>query len=261
MNKTYFLVGGASLASLAIGGAGGYLYARKTITDQVEDRIAEEVDKAKAYYAVLMAHVATSPENYTVKDIDEEVVAEDIEPEVEEEELSEADKRVITNGQKALVNYQGYAEKPALSSLVENNIFSKNMPKKQLPPRDPTGKFLPKSAQPENSTPEETPYMIPQEEYLTNDMDHNQETLMYFGNDSTLIAVADNTSVDINCVGEVNLTLFPEEPEGTARFIYVRNEGLGIDYEIQLTDESLSEYMGLGGDEVDESESDLLYQN
>jgi hypothetical protein len=265
VNKTYLIVGGVSVVSLVAGTGGGYLIAKKRFDAEIETRIDEEVEKTKRHFTILLEEARVKPEE-DIPEIDDED-DEDTSGE-EKEELTEADQAVIEKGRKtlaeasrAMTNYQGYATKPPLEE-VANNIFTADAAKrvstkkKPLPPRDAAGHFVKQSD--DEAVTNDDPSIITHEDFLLNELDYEQENLKYFVNDKTLIQVYDNESVDIGRVGEVNLTLFPDVPEGEPSIICVRNPGLGIDYEIQLTNESLTVYMGLGEDDegLDDDEDD-----
>lgn len=276
MNKTILIAGGTAVVSLAVGTAGGYLIAKKRFEDKVGEEIAREVDATKKYYSVLLMQAKEqkpdSPADIPKREEDPEELDDESEP--DEEELSAADKAAIAKGraqlvreakkttsrhaaEKVLTDYQGIStkivgeNKPPLGTLVDRNIFAdapKN-PTKNLPPRGPGGAFRKQTAREVENDP---PQIIDAETFLLNDMGHDQQSLLYFINDKTLVLVADpSEAVDINLVGEVNLTLFPDVPEDEPSMIYVQNDGMSTDYEIKRMPESLTAYIGLGenGDE------------
>lgn len=269
IEKKYLIVGGASVASLAVGGAGGYLIAKRKFERRLDGLIALEVEKTKKYFNVLLAaarytNVVASDQSAAEATALDQDVTDD---ESQDSELTEADKAAIAKGRmalgnaaKALTDYRGFSDKdkPSLEDVVSNNIFSSNgTPKKQLPPRGPGGKFVPKEVAP---NAEQTPYIITQEEYLLGEMDFEQKQLRYFKDEDTLIdpEMGDAETVDNGVIGEVNLTLFPDVGEGEVSIICVRNEGLQVDYEIQMVTESLTAYMGLGDDygDLDDEEAE-----
>lgn len=259
MNKTILIAGGAAVASLAAGGVGGYFLAKKKFDATLDDLIALEVEKTKKYYSVLLMQAREKPESLeelATEDAGGEGGADEEECVTPREGWSEAVQAAkesgrastANNASKAMVDYQSYATKPPLSEVVPSNIFAKDKSKKELPPRDPqTGHFLPKNTVEPTQT--DDPYLITHEEFLQGEMEYDQENLFYFIRDETLIMVADNESVDIDRVGEVNLTLFPKTPKDEPSIICVRNDGLQIDYEIHLRHDSITEYLGLGEDE------------
>jgi len=240
----------------------------------MDDLIAAEVDKTKKYFSVLLMEARSakpeSPTDIPVEDDDEELELE-AEDSEEERELTEADERAIAKGRKvlrdastALTNYQGFAAKPSIEELVQNNIFTKEASKKPtLPPRGPHGQFVARdSVHDEQEEAHPAPYLIMMEDYLLNDMEFEQKQLRYFVRDKTLIDPEDNDeAVDNAVVGEDNLTQFPQAPKDEMSIICVRNEGLRTDYEIRLVHESLTEYMGLGEEDEDADDDEFVYQD
>lgn len=274
MNKTALIVGGASVASLAVGATGGYFYAVKRLTTQFDEKLDNEIAETKKHYSLLLMQAQKPASPADIPRHEEEPPGADVELEDDHEELTPEDQAAIAKGReslaaakRALTDYNGVSKKPSSGEVVENNIFSNNKTK-TLPPRDPTnGKFLPKGATPARQA-EQTPYQISQEDYLLNDGEYEQKTLLYFRKHNTLIDKEDTDQVvEISEIGEVLLTLFPDVPEDEASIICVRNEWLERDYEITATDEDLTEFYGLGendgGEEVpdeydDEDEDDEL---
>lgn len=286
MNKTILIAGGAVVASLAVGAAGGYFVAKKRFNDELPAIIDHEVEAVKKHYSLmLMAAKNGKPESPA--DIPKQPAAVGTEPsestdasakhsdpedgDVEEreyEEPTEADLAVMEKGRqtlrdaaRALVDYQGISTQAVTDSapptLVQNNIFDNESKKrKSRPPRDPsTGHFRKQTTR---EAVNEPPQIIDAEAFLLNDEEFEQESLLYFIRDRTLVHEADPTdSVDIAIAGEVNLTLFPQEPEGEPSMIYVRNSGLSILYEIKRMSGSITDYLGLGensdGDEIGKS--------
>lgn len=261
MNKTYLIAGGTAVVSLAAGATGGYFLAKKKFDETIEGLIAFEVRKTQARYEELLATAQASVEETTaVAVIEDEPLVLEAE-DSGEEVITPADQKIIDNANVALVNYQGVKPNPPLDEVVARNIFTDttgHKPKKKLPPRDAeTGKFRPKKsvpAQPKADSSNDDPYKITEEEFLLNDGEYTQQNLLWYANDQTLVDLEDNNeAVDVGRVGEVNLTLFPEERDpNVSPTIFVRNDALQTDYEIRLTLESLTEAMGLG-----ESDSDL----
>lgn len=249
MNKTYLIVGGASAASLAVGGAGGYFLAKKKFSERLEALIDIEVDKTKKVYSLLLMQAektANPPQVVTAPDEDEQL---ELEAEDPPEELSEADKKTVRRGQRALVDYQSFGGKVNTGEIVANNIFSDDASraKKAMPPRGPGGKFMPKTAPVEENTTKASdgaPYLIEPEVFLANEPDHEQESLLYFVNDDTVVLTADpNEAIDNARVGETNLNCFPP---GESPVIFVRHDGMQIDYQITRVEESLTAFMGMG---------------
>lgn len=253
MNKTVLIAGGVGLAALASGAAGGYFFAKDKFGKQLDGLITLEVLKTKKYYdaivesreiqiANLQAMMASDPEVY----VDEDVPTTD-----ENDDDEPSDEEIIAQQEaiSALVNYQGYAKKPDLAELASrttSNIFDMSPAgKKTQPIRDPeTGKFVPKAGP--------RPYLITPEDFLINEPEHEQESLFYFQNDDTAVLVADpNEVIDNAILGKENLLSFPEYEEPAV--IYVRHEGLEVDYQVTRNLNSLTEHMGMGEDDLEEA--------
>lgn len=270
MNKTFLIAGGTAVVSLAVGTAGGYFIAKKRFEDGLPEIINNETEAMRKHFSVLLMEARngkpSSPADIPRRE-DEDPEGADALPDPDElsdeeetEEFSDEDKVVYGNAQRALTDYQKIStqivrDQPRKPEVVTNNVFDTAKSVRPLPPRGPGGKFRPKTVREENSEP---PELIDAEVFLSNDSGNDQESLLYFINDKTLVLTADpNEGYDVNKVGEVNLTLFPNVPEGEASMIYVSNMGLGIDYEIKRMDESLTDHLGMGenGEDLDHDTS------
>lgn len=257
MKKTYLIIGGASAVSLAAGAAGGYLFAKKRFEEILQETVAREVLATKKYYAIQLAE-ARSGKPEDPADIVEPSLDEQDHTDGPDEELTEKDKAVIAKGRKvldeaskAMTDYQGLSASPGNGHVVTNNIFTTEAARKpKLPPRDDTGKFLPKSAVVEEIS---SPHMISGDDFLANDPEHEQESLLYFANEDTLVSAADyNEVIDSDLVGD-NLSFFPDDIPSV---IYIRNEKLHIDYQITRTHDNLTEALGLGESDADMPDED-----
>lgn len=285
MNKTILIAGGAAVASLAVGAAGGYLVAKKRFDKQLPEIVEREIAGVKKYYSVMLMEAKSgkpaSPADIVknAESLDDESEDWDAETQPDEPEgLSEKDKEAIAKGREHLskakrameakTDYNAIStEKVKASSkgLIERNIFDndeKNVfdnigsKKKELPPRDPqSGRFQSTHTDqtvPAQREPEQDPYIISQEEFLQNEFEYEQESLHWYIRNKTLVLSADiQEAVDIKLVGEGNLTLFPEDvPRDQPNILCVRNEVKQIEYEILLTHGDLTADIGLGlGDE------------
>jgi len=276
MNKTVLIAGGASVVSLAIGGTAGYFIAKSKFDKTINDLIAIEVDKTRKHFSDVTEKLEEELRELKDSEDDEQEVAS--EPDDEPSDLSseldrKAAEKLKANAKTALTNYQGIStgqvlngpEKPDLQSLVNKNIFEKgNQGQKPPQPRNEKGRFRPRHSQEDVSESEnDPPQLISEEEFLANDPENEQESALYYIRDKVVVLTADlSEEIETAVIGEVNLTLFPEDDP---RVIYVRNSGLNIDYQVTLTESSLTKDMGMGEDEHDadseESELDDEYAN
>lgn len=291
MNKTILIAGGTAAASLAIGAAGGYLYAKRRFNDSLPEIIDTETAAVKKHYSVMLME-AQSGKPASPADIPKQnsktllgltetlqLVVSDSEEEDDENgegpsepiELTDADKKAMEKGRRilreakaALTDYgkistTAVAEKPPIGGVIASNIFDQaaNAKRKPRPPRDPQGHYRKRTPRELENDP---PQIIEVDVFLQNEAEAEQESLLYFIRDKTLVQEADpSEAVDIAWVGEVNLTLFPQVPEDEPCMIYVHNTALGIMYEIKSISDSLTEYLGLGENGGDEPEDDAAY--
>lgn len=269
MNKTVLIAGGASVASLAAGGAAGYLYAKRKFHAQIGGIVEAEVDKTKKYFSVLLAEARSgkpaNPADVLTRTSEDDELPLEAEGDVaDQEELTEADEKAIEKGRerlarasKALKDYAAFSKNvEGKTEVVVNNIFDNGdkKAKKTMPPRGPGGKFV---STRDAADKEQTPYLIDQNAFLINENEETQRNLLYFREEDTLLDLENgNEPVDAVLVGEVNLTLFPEPDEHGYSAIYVRNERLETDYEIRLMTESLTGFLNLDGDIPDFDEVD-----
>jgi hypothetical protein len=274
MNKTIIIAGGACVASLAAGGAAGYLIAKNQLSKMFDDRMERELEETRRHYGRLLAKSREEQKpsleelaQNLEKKIEEAPPVEDDEPSDEEIMRQQALRK---RGKAALVDYQGISTKKTTeaakaATIADNterhNVFGD-------PPRGKDGKFLPR--QHEESDPPaqqqgekdypvtDPPYQISALSFVTNVQGHEQENLKWFPKNNALIKVFDGEIEDyeIERVGQSNLNAFDlSAPEEKLQEIFVRNDQLEMDYEITLTWGSLEEYMGmdeLGSDELEE---------
>jgi hypothetical protein len=243
MNKVVLVAGGTAVVSLAAGAAGGYFFAKNKLGKEFDARLTEEIDATKRHYALIQMERDSgkpdSPLDIPLRDEDEELL---------EEGVPETDPVVEEKAKQALVDYQGVSSKSNVfdkkTEIAKSNVFDK---KPELPPRDDNGRFVPRQTPDEERVP--APYLIEPDEYLANAVEHHQdEMLRWYADEETLVNHGDE-EVDIDWVGMKNLELhnFPQGDEnGGGRHIYVRNEGMKEDFQIQLCGDSLAESAGFG---------------
>lgn len=89
--------------------------------------------------------------------------------------------------------------------------------------------------------PEDKPHPIPKDWY-TNDMDYHKDTLVYYVKDDILTDMLDNEVCIEDVIGREVLNHFGDD--GDKDLAYVRNEKLGMDYEIVLDERPFSSVLG-----------------
>lgn len=200
MNKTYLLVGGASIVSAVAGAAGGYILARKQLEAEYAEFAQKEIAQAKRFYAAVKKSGPFETPESAVK----ELIGED---------------KQLDAAVKALTNYQGVPVAKATvaedgAGLIVKNVWQQ--PKPSLRDVD-----------------ENYPHVIDEDEYLANESNHDQISLTWFAGDKVLVDDKDDPIDDDKMQEVVGNTLkaydsMPEE----AHILYVRNNDLKLDFEI-----------------------------
>lgn len=121
------------------------------------------------------------------------------------------------------------------SNVVESNLLTDNL-FENPPEQDP--ELL---GNEENVRNPDRPYVIPVANWMTNDTDYDQITLTFWADDDVL--ANDDGSIINDVEGYVGITnlhrfgFLSEDPET----VYVRNERIGVDYEITKDERNYSE--------------------
>lgn len=296
MNKSILIISGASAGSLAAGGTAGYFYAKHRIGKAFDEQLETELESAREFYqrqnqskidrliqtidelkARLELLENPTPQDPADADISAAELQEQTKVDLEAKAKAEARRH---KGGKALVDYNGISTgkvlqepKPALDSLVNTNVFDENgdtvpskielfadAPRKdkpQLPPREPNGRFTPRSSRddddPTDNEPDpddgdyaDEPYIITANQFARGKEGYEQESGNYYVLDDTAVDVTGEV-IENDVLGEGNLKLFPEE-EDDESVLYIRNDKLKMDYQITLSTESLTAVTGFTDD-------------
>jgi len=107
--------------------------------------------------------------------------------------------------------------------------------------------------------------------FLANVQEHHQRSLLWFVRNQVLCEKLDGEvdDFDIDRVGGLdedgvcqNLTKFDEKiPKDEPNYIYIRNDDLEEDYQVQLVFGTLEEYMGMGEYDEDVETGNLRHHN
>jgi hypothetical protein len=89
------------------------------------------------------------------------------------------------------------------------------------------------------------PYIITHDEYFAAEKEYDTQSLTYYEDDDTLVNENDKPVDDLDLVGEDHLARFGHGSKDR-KIVYVRNDKLGIDFEIVLAKGSYLEALGLG---------------
>jgi hypothetical protein len=213
--KTALALGATSVVFLNVGAAIGYFFAKEKLGKEFDERLEREVAAAKKFYSKL--HKRDEHDITTI---------------VETPESLPVEREAI----QAMKMYQGHKAQDDASSdeeieyetvkthtgeeIVENNIFDSS-------PNDVENYEDLVMSRDENS-----PYILTLAEYMNNDPDHEQSSLVYFQTDGILVDERDEVVEDPDkIVGDDNLVRFGHF-SGDPKVVYVRNLELQHDFEI-----------------------------
>lgn len=194
----YALVGGG----LVVGGAVGYLVAKKALEKRYQALANEEIESVKEVYARRNKTEGYATPGDVLK-TQEKLEKLGYVSEVPAEELGKAFvKKVLkrTETEDAVVEE---------TVTVETNVF-------KAPENDPT-----------------IPYLIDADIFMLNQNEWQQHTLTYYEEDNVLVDDQDIPLDDVNAlVGKDNLTAFGEVDGLDKNVVYIRNEVNEVDFEI-----------------------------
>lgn len=262
MNKTVLITGGASVASLAVGAAAGYFYAKNTLTKKIgaefDERLDREIDATKRHYGLLLTNAKSgkpdSPFDIPVTRSAPKAVVEVARI---EETVNTAVNQATDQIQKIMTDYRGASSKnPVVADVVKNNLFKDDKKKPPLPPRNEHGKFV-KRTKEEEEQDAEGPELISSDEYLRDEYNLEMGSLRWYSKDKTLLDYADE-EVDLALVGGPEmLTNFPTDyVDGAERSICVRNMGYGWQWDITLMDDDEGALAGFEHNQLDQTDDE-----
>ena len=206
MNR--YILMAALAVSFTVGVTSSQIVARKRIAQQFDERLDVEIADFKSRYAL----------NDFKPDTDRNYV-----PPKDVEELRVVDEGVITEEQvkENLTNY---------GAMYENEID-----KAEAMAPEPG----PKVRNVFDSPQQEIPYLISEEEYNAGDTDHEQVEIRYFKDDDVALDDLHEIVDDIDQKwGSAYITFISDNP-----MIWIRNPVLKIDYEIDISDANVADYL------------------
>ena len=226
----------AGVVGAAVGGAVAYFVTAKKLNAKFEEQMVEEIAEARAFYSNLNK-VKEDGSNLTPQEV---LAARHGEEAVE-----------------ALRTYQGRPEEPVLEGEPYDNIrdeeqiqrLEKRAFKKRVVTED--GTMMATTVQETSATErnvfrddtfdleeeikyrtEDAPYIITHDEYFAGDLEYDTSSLTYYEKDDTLTDEHDKPLEQTDkIVGDDHLVRFGSGSKDK-NVVYVRNDRLGIDYEI-----------------------------
>jgi hypothetical protein len=238
-------------AALSIGAVGGYLFAGKKLKAMYEELADEQIAEAKQFYADLYKvnedgsprspmdileernpEAAEALRSYQGEEFipaDRPKTAEEIDE--EDRLLAGAEVRAMQNGKKA-------AEREAAVVIEETvvNVFT-----------DDTFDL----AEEMKHRTEDAPYIIHHDEFFAGDKNYETASYTWFETDNVLVDERDQPITEVEkMVGDDHLSRFGSGSKDP-NIVYVRNDRLGIDFEISKSEGSyLENVLGIPKDEA-----------
>ena len=219
MNQNHLTLG-VSAVALAVGAAGGYLFARKQLELKYEELAQREIAEAKEFYARLY-----KKEGFETPERAAETLGVDVDGEPEPERHLR-----LVKAAEAMQTYQVDGDQTT-GEVV--NVF-------QRAAEDDADIVEPVGEQ-------DVPYVIKQATYMEGDQNYTQCTVTWYQLDGVLSDERDEPIDDVDeKVGLNNLQRFGQR-SGQPHVVYVRNDADGIDYEILRSEGSFAkEVLGIG---------------
>ena len=222
MQRETAIVIGVSITSTVIGAVSGYFYTKRQLRDEYEAIAQEEIEQAKNFYSALN------------KKVDFETPTQAAEKLIPAEERVVITDETASKAAKATAIYQGMVSAPKSADVVEEivvaeettNIFVNGEP---LNPDDFD------LEEERNNRVNGFPHIVTKAEYDENECDNEQQVLTYFSGDDTLVD-EDEKPIDRveETVGVANLQRFGAGSEDP-NIVYIRNDSIGVDFEILLS--------------------------
>lgn len=260
MQKATIVAVVGTSATTVISATAGYFYAKKKLSGHYAEIAEQEIKEAREYFTKLEKRGDFETPEAAVK----KLVPEDTDV------IVEAPSR--TKAEEAMARYQGQNVKvvsdpsevaPAAEKDPEPEVVVETVEEKT------TTRVL-FEGQPLN--PDEfdieaerdlrrngVPYVVSQEEYDANPDQNEQIVLTYFAFDDVLVDEEEREIDDVERrVGQANLTRFGHGSNDPV-IVYVRNEQLGLDFEILRSEGSYAEEV-LGLDQTDMINNDERMQ-
>ncbi len=241
----------ASVVSISAGAAAGYIYAKKELEQEYNDRvnreIAEETKRLRQRYKD--GEYADPIELLRAKQGDEAVEALSEEaraahrvysgdsPEVE----SDAEDEALAARAAARAGIQENRDGTAVVVADKVNVFADHVP------TESEGWDYEVERAARDANPGD-PYVIHHDEYYENETNYEQAKLTYYEGDNVLLDERDQPVADDSVVGEDNLAKFGHGSKD-GHIVYVRNDNVEVDFEIHRSMGSWQEELFGSNDE------------
>ena len=248
------------VVGLALGIAGGYFAAKKVLRSQYEELSQREIAEAKEFYANVYKTdedgETMSPQEVLIKRRGAEAAAEAMrtyqgqkaaQKMVESGELSDADEQDEALDRKeeekvreTNITHTPYGDAEVTTESETRNVF-----------RDDNFDL----AEELKYRTEDAPYIITYDEYNAGEKDYEMSSLTYYEQDDTLTDEQDKPIREIDkIIGEDHLIRFGHGSRDR-NVVYIRNDRLGMDFEVtKSTGSYVEEVLGMLDDETEGGE-------
>lgn len=252
MNKELLKYSAVAVAGAGTGYLAGYLITSKLAEKKLRAELQEEIDQVKAHYADEVEKL-----KMIRKDGEFATVGEAAEALADKREVLTEEEAEIYNAENVeIINSNGYAEEAQVEPKIQNiwdlgeNLeapdveVEENWPGnpevEEEEPDDGPGEFNTLDGPTIVRSPD-YPYVIPIDEYMSDDDNYEKLTFGYYEGDGVLADDAERPVPDIEgTIGVKNLELFGLLSENKD-IVYVRNEKKQIDFEICRDEGSFTE--------------------
>lgn len=199
-----YVTAGVALASLTIGAASGYIFAKKKLDAEYNVKMEEEIARTKDFYKRV----------FDKKDLEETAFEAGLGEAAEAlKSYQTVDTGTLFADQKVFLDDE--------EVVIEKNIFD-------------NGDALHIDKENRNTS---VPYVIDIEEYMDTPDEFEQIQLTYYAGDNVLGDDKDEPINDINnTVGRLNLLQFGASDSDQPHILLVRNEKLKTDFEISYSE-------------------------
>jgi hypothetical protein len=213
MNESLKIVG-ASVLGLAAGAAVGFKIAEKRLAAEFEERLAQETAEMRVFYSSVKQKYDTPQE--AVKDLMPEKPEEPVVEDPREKAQKVAYHKIVQAAEYVAMADEAEEGAAVAAEEIRHNVF--------VTKPDP-----------------DKPYVISQEEFMANESGHNQVTLTYYEKGGVLTDERDDILDDpTNMVGEWFASSFGEG-SSDENVVHVRNDKIGIEFEICKSERSYEE--------------------
>lgn len=228
--------GFAVAAASVVSAAAGYYVAHERLKGEYERLMQEETEGLRLYFA----SVQDKPEP--------EELTEKYEDEIDETDIARAGVELLKTYEEKTTDYRShYTLDKELEDDTEEELQEKPDPVQELnalnrifEEEGMNGTVFDMEAELQIRD-SNGPYIISFEEWLADDLNHDQITVTYYSEDDVLVDDREQPIQDIE--GNVGSRWASNFGYGSKdpKIVYVRNEVRGLDYEIQLKDGSYAD--------------------